>query len=368
MSLNCGIIGLPNVGKSTLFNALTRAQAAVANYPFCTLDPNVGRVPVPDERIARLSAIYRPKKETPTSIEIVDIAGLVEGASRGEGLGNQFLAHIREVDALIHIVRCFDDPDVIHVSGAVDPVRDIRLIDTELILKDLESVEARIARTQKKARSNDPAAQAEMALLSHLQDALAKGMPARSVSQSLENAPEAQTALKEMMLLTTKPVLYAANVPEASVVNGNAFSARVAEIALLEKTECIVVSGKIEAEIAALPAEEAEVFVREMGLSEPGLCRLVRAAYRRLDLITFFTVGEDEVKAWTIPNGTSAVQAAGEIHSDIQRGFIRAEIFRYDALIQHGSAQAIKEAGLLRLEGKEYRVQDGDCVYFRFNV
>lgn len=364
MAVNCGIIGLPNVGKSTIFNALTRANAAVANYPFCTVDPNVGIVEVPDDRLTKLAALYKPKKLTPTHMEFVDIAGLVAGASRGEGLGNQFLGHIREVDALAHIVRCFDDPEIVHVNGTVDPKRDMEIIETELILKDLESVEKRVLRTEKKAKSGDKEAVKEMALLGRLKEALSEGRSARTVPASEEELP----CLKELSLLTAKPILYVANVPETDVEKGNSYSDRVMEIARREGTECIVISGKIESEISLLSPEDGMMFLKEIGLSEPGLSRLIRAAYRLLGLVTFFTVGEDEVKAWTIRKGTSAVKAAGKIHSDIERGFIRAEIFRYDDLIRCGSAQAIKEKGLLRLEGKEYLVQDGDCIYFRFNV
>jgi len=364
MAVNCGIIGLPNVGKSTIFNALTRANAAVANYPFCTVDPNVGIVEVPDERLARLAAIYHPKKLTPTHMEFVDIAGLVAGASQGEGLGNQFLGHIREVDALVHIVRCFDDPEIVHVNGAVDPQRDMGIIDTELILKDLESVDKRWMKTEKKAKSGDKEAVREMGFLTRLKEALSQEKPARTVPVSDEDG----ASLKEMALLTRKPILYVANVPEDHIEKGNAYSERVTEIARQEGTECVVISGKIESEIAVLSPEEGAVFLKDLGMTEPGLSRLIRGSYRLLDLVTFFTVGEDEVKGWTIHGGTPAVQAAGKIHSDIERGFIRAEIFRYDDLIRHGSAQVIKEKGLLRLEGKDYLVQDGDCIYFRFNV
>lgn len=364
MAVNCGIIGLPNVGKSTIFNALTRANAAVANYPFCTVDPNVGVVEVPDERLTRLAEIYRPKKRTPTHMEFVDIAGLVAGASQGEGLGNQFLGHIREVDALVHIVRCFDDPEIIHVNGAVDPKRDIEIIETELILKDLDSIDKRTVRVEKKAKSGDKEGVREMALLTRLKEALSQGKGARTVGASEEEVP----FLKELSLLTAKPVLYVANLPEEDLEKGNAYSGRVSEIARQEGAECVMISGKIESEIALLSAEEGAAFLKDLGLAEPGLSRLIRTSYRLLKLVTFFTVGEDEVKGWTIDQGTPAVQAAGKIHSDIERGFIRAEIFRYQDLIELGSAQAIKEKGRLRLEGKEYLVQDGDCVYFRFNV
>ncbi len=364
MALNCGIVGLPNVGKSTLFNALTRAQAAVANYPFCTVEPNVGQVLVPDERLDRLYALYHPKKETPAAIEVVDIAGLVAGAAQGEGLGNRFLANIREVDAIIHVVRCFDDPEIIHVSGAVDPKRDIEIIDTELLLKDMESVEGRMTRNAKKTRSGDAAARAEADLLIRLKTALDRGEPVRSVTVG----PDDQPFLHDMALLTAKPVIYVANVPEEEAEKGNAFSRQVAEIAQRQKTDCLIISSKIEAEISGLAPDEAAAFLDTMGLKESGLSQIARAAYHTLGLITFFTVGEDEVKAWTLSVDTRAVEAAGKIHSDIQRGFIRAEIFSYADLITHGDAQTLKTRGLLRLEGKDYLVQDGDCVYFRFNV
>ncbi len=365
MKLSCGIVGLPNVGKSTLFNALTRtANAAVANYPFCTVDPNVGVVAVPDERIEKLTALYHPKKTTPTYIEFVDIAGLVKGASTGEGLGNQFLGHIREVAAIVHIVRCFDDPDIIHVNGKVDPVGDIEIIETELILKDLDSVDKRLSRVEKKSHSGDKEAQSEKALLLRIKERLSAGKAARGMPFSEKEAPIVQ----ELSLLTIKPVLYLANVSEGDAESGNRYSEQVCEIAKREGNGAILMSGKIESEIAALSPEEGAMFLKELGISESGLPRLIRASYEMLGLITFFTVGEDEVRGWTIPKETRAIDAAGEIHSDIQRGFIRAEITSYPDLIRERSQQAIKEKGLLRLEGKEYRMQDGDCVYFRFNV
>ncbi len=364
MAINCGIIGLPNVGKSTIFNALTRSDAAIANYPFCTVDPNTGIVTVPDQRIDKLCELYHPKKTSPTHMVFVDIAGLVAGASQGEGLGNQFLSHIREVDALVHIVRCFDDPEIVHVNGTVDPKKDVELITTELILKDLETVDKRIHKTEKKARSGDKEAILEVKLLARLKTALSEGRSARTLSVSEEEI----AALTELTLLTRKPILYVGNVPEDDIENGNDFADALMKLAEEEGAECLLISGKIEAEIASLPPEDGALFLEELGMKETGLARLIHASYKMLGLITFFTVGEDEVKGWTLLKETPAVEAAGKIHSDIARGFIRAEIFRYQDLLEQGNAQAIKEKGLLRLEGKDYPVQDGDCVYFRFNL
>ena len=364
MKLACGLVGLPNVGKSTLFNALTRASAAVANYPFCTVDPNVGMVPVPDTRLDILSELFKPKKTTPTYIEFVDIAGLVKGASQGEGLGNQFLGHIREVSAMVHVVRCFDDSETIHVNGTVDPKADIEIIETELILKDLDSVEKQLSRVEKKSHSGDEGAQKEKAVLEKVKRRLSTGKAARGLSLSETD----QVIMQNMSLLTTKPVLYVANLGEEDIKKGNHYSAQVDKISKEEENFTILISGKLEAEIAALAPEEGAEFLKELGISESSLPRLIHVSYQMLGLCTFFTVGEDEVRAWTINKGTRAVDAAGLIHSDIQRGFIRAEITSYKDVVAYKTPQAIKEKGLLRLEGKEYIVQDGDCIYFRFNV
>jgi len=365
MQLSCGIVGLPNVGKSTLFNALTRSHAAVANYPFCTIDPNTGVVTVPDERIDILSRLYRPKKTTPTSIEFVDIAGLVKGASRGEGLGNQFLGHIREVKVIVHVVRCFDDPEIVHTESTVDPRRDIEVIETELLLKDLDAVEKRLSRSEKKSHSGDKTAQAETALLNRIKEQLSSGKPVRKMGLSESD----EGMIQELALLTQKPVLYAANLSEGEIETGNRYSETVERIAEEAGGQAIRMSCKIEAEIAALPPEEGALFLKELGISSSALPRLIQAAYRLLGLATFFTVGSDEVRGWTFSKGMPAVAAAGLIHSDIERGFIRAEVTSYqDVVNQQGSDQAIREKGLLRLEGKDYRVQDGDCIYFRFNV
>jgi hypothetical protein len=364
MKLSCGLVGLPNVGKSTLFNALTRASAAVANYPFCTVDPNVGMVFVPDARLQALSAIYNPKKTTPTTIEFVDIAGLVKGASDGEGLGNQFLGHIREVSAMAHIVRCFDDPEIIHVNGAVDPKADIEIIETELILKDFDTVEKLLSRVEKKSHSGDEEAQKEKAILEKLKQRLVSGKAARGLTVSEED----QLFMKNLSLLTEKPVLYVANLAEGDIEKGNQYSEQVEKIANEEGNYAMLMSGKLEAEIAALSPDEGLLFLQELGISESSLPRLIAVSYQMLGLVTFFTVGEDEVRAWTIRKGTRAVDAAGLIHSDISRGFIRAEVTSYQDVVAYKTPHAIKEKGLLRLEGKEYLVQDGDCIYFRFNV
>ncbi len=365
MALKCGIVGLPNVGKSTLFNALTAAKALAANYPFATKEPNVGMITVPDPRLDELAERVKPQRVVPTTVEIVDIAGLIKGASKGEGLGNQFLANIREVDAIIHVLRCFDDDNVVHVDGSVDPVRDKEIIDTELILKDMETVEKRLDKLRKQAKSGKKEDKAAVATAEAVLRWLEAGQPARSLA--IEE--EGQALLREMQLLTAKPVLYVCNVDENSVVDGNAHTRRFAEAVADEAAEVIYISAAIEAEIAQLDDPEARrEFLAEMGLEEPGVYRLIRAAYRLLDLITFFTAGEKEVRAWTVRRGTKAPQAAGVIHSDFEKGFIRAEVIKYDDFIRYGSEVAVKEAGKMSVEGKDYVVQDGDVMHFRFNV
>lgn len=364
MGFNCGIVGLPNVGKSTIFNALTSAGAESANYPFCTIDPNVGIVQVPDERLDRLAEIVVPERILPTTIEFVDIAGLVKGASQGEGLGNQFLGHIRSVDAIVHVVRCFDDENVVHVSGSVDPVRDIEVIQAELALADLDSVEKKLQRTEKQAKSGDKKLREESDFYARLKGALERGVPARKV----ETGADEQLWLRDLHLLTDKPVLYVANVAEDDLGGGHPFVAQVKEIALAEGARMVTICGKIEAEIAELDGAEKKAFLAEMGLTESGLDRLVRRGYELLGLITYFTAGKKEVRAWTIPAGTKAPQAAGVIHSDFEKGFIRAEVISYADYLAAGGESGAKEKGLMRLEGKEYVVQDGDIMHFRFNV
>ena len=370
MALGIGIVGLPNVGKSTLFNALSgSAKAQAANYPFCTIDPNVGVVPVPDERLRKLAELFKPKKTTPTTLEFVDIAGLVAGASKGEGLGNQFLSHIRQVDAIAHVLRCFDDPDVVHVSGTVDPKGDRDVVETELMLKDLESVEKRRDRAQKNAKApGKPGelAKAELATLEKVAAGLEAGTPVRA--QKLGD--EERAHLADLFLLTDKPVVYIANVDEDQLARPGA-DPRVAAVKALaaeEGYEAVVLCGKVEAEIAELPEAERIEFLQGLGLEEPGLNRLVHAGYRELGLITFLTAGEDECRAWTVKEGARAPQAAGVIHTDFERGFIKAEVMRVDDLLRLGSEAAVKEKGLMRVEGKEYVVQDGDVMHFRFNV
>ncbi len=366
MALTTGIVGLPNVGKSTLFNAITQAGAESANYPFCTIDPNVGIVEVPDHRLEKLTTLVKPKKTVPTAFEFTDIAGIVEGASKGEGLGNKFLSHIRQVDAISHVVRCFDDSDITHVSGSVDPIRDIEVINLELILADLESVEKRAVKTAKMAKTKDKEAMKEHAVLEKLLAAFEAEKPARSVDLTKEE----KEVVKSFQLLTMKPVLYVANVSEEDLLSeeDNEHVKKVKEFAEKEGSEVITVCAKIEEEIAELDGDEKAEFLKELGIEESGLDKLIRAAYRLLGLETYFTAGEQEVRAWTIPSGTKAPQAAGVIHSDFERGFIRAEVVSYDDLVAAGSMTAAKEAGKVRLEGKDYIVQDGDVIYFRFNV
>ncbi|WP_028988424.1 redox-regulated ATPase YchF [Thermicanus aegyptius] len=365
-SRSCGIVGLPNVGKSTLFNAITQAGAESANYPFCTIDPNVGIVEVPDERLTVLTRLVTPQRTVPTTFEFVDIAGLVEGASKGEGLGNRFLSHIREVDAIVHVVRCFEDVNITHVAGKVDPLRDIQIINLELILADLETVEKRFEKVKKMLKSGDKKVQQEMALLERLKEHFDQGRSARSLSVDEEE----REILRELHLLTLKPVLYVANVGEneAADATNNPYVTQVIDFAAGEGAEVICISAKVESEIAELDGEDKQLFLEELGLKESGLDRLIRAAYHLLGLITFFTAGPQEVRAWTIPAGTKAPQAAGVIHSDFQRGFIRAEVVSYEDLIHAGSMAKAREQGLLRLEGKDYEMKDGDVVYFRFNV
>lgn len=364
--MKLGIVGLPNVGKSTLFNAITKAGAESANYPFCTIDPNVGIVAVPDERLNVLAKMYNPKKITPTAIEFLDIAGLVRGASKGEGLGNKFLSHIREVDALIHVVRCFDDNDIVHVEGSVDPVRDIETINLELVFSDMEAIEKRIDKTRKQMKSGDKKYQVELNLLERIKEALDSGKPVRS----MEFESDEIDYVEQLFLLTTKPVMYCANVSEDGIssIDQNQYVAKVREIAEAENSEVIVICAKIEEEIAQLEDDEKQLFLEELGLSESGLDKLIKASYRLLGLISYLTAGEPEVRAWTIVKGTKAPQAAGKIHSDFERGFIRAEVVAYNDLIRCGSHTAAKEQGLVRSEGKEYIMQDGDVTLFRFNV
>lgn len=364
--MKAGIVGLPNVGKSTLFNCLSNAKAQSANFPFCTIEPNIGVVNVPDPRIVKLEELVKPERVQMATVEIVDIAGLVKGASKGEGLGNQFLGNIRECNAIIHVLRCFDNDNIVHVDGNVNPIRDKETIDIELQLKDLETVEKRLEKTKKAAKTGNKEAQAETALLERIREALLAGKSARTITAENQDEEELLTSFQ---LITSKPVLYVCNVDEASAVNGNAYVDQVRELVKDENAEVIVLSVGAEADIAELESyEERQAFLEDMGLSEPGSAVLIRAAYKLLNLQTYFTAGVKEVRAWTIKVGDTAPKAAGVIHSDFEKGFIRAEVIAYDDFVFYGSEAKVKEAGKLRVEGKEYVVKDGDIMHFRFNV
>ena len=366
MPLNCGIVGLPNVGKSTIFNALTSAKAQAANYPFCTIDPNTGVVTVPDPRLEKISKLIQPKSLVPTTMEFIDIAGLVEGASKGEGLGNQFLGHIRSTDAILHVVRCFEDPEVVHVAGGVNPLHDIDIINTELLLADLDTVEKRYQKVEKlnKNSNADHKIKSEFSAVKKLKDTLENGKPARTV----ELTDDEKVHARDLHLITAKPLMYVANVDESGLSGHNAWVDAVEKRAVEENSQVVRICGAMESEIAQLEATERDEFLREMGLEEPGLNRLIHSAYALLNLITYFTAGVQEVRAWTIVRGTKAPGAAGVIHSDFEKGFIKADCYHCEDLFKYGSEQAVKEKGLLRSEGKDYVVKDGDILFFKFNV
>lgn len=365
MSLNCGIVGLPNVGKSTLFNAITAASAAAENYPFCTIEPNVGIVPIPDPRLDTLASIYRSAKITPTVMEFVDIAGLVKGSSKGEGLGNQFLSHIREVHAICHVVRCFDDENVVHVDGSVNPKRDIEIVETELLLKDVETVEKKLSEAERRAKSGDKKIRIEVDYLARVREHLLGGHAAIDEKPA---TPDERTWLHDLHLLTAKPVMYIANVDESRLTEPNDYVDQVKAIAAGQRAQIVVACTKMEAEIASMPYAEREKLLQEIGVSESGLDQVIRGSFKLLDLITFFTCNPREARAWTLHRGATVLHAAGAVHTDFERGFIRAEVIKYDELAALGSEHAVKEKGHMRIEGREYVVHDGDVIFFRFNV
>jgi GTP-binding protein YchF len=365
MALQCGIVGLPNVGKSTLFNCLSNAKAQSANFPFCTIEPNLGVINVPDQRLEKLEELVNPERVMPATVEIVDIAGLVKGASKGEGLGNKFLSNIRDTNAIIHVLRCFDDGNVVHVDGSVDPLRDKEIIDTELQLKDLETIEKRISTLEKEGKGGNKEVLRKKELVSHIKSVIEQGKNARSI----EFEEQETELIKDMHLLTAKPILYVCNVDEASVREGNEYVEQVKKMAADENAEVLVIGAKIESDIAELESyEERQMFLEDLQLDEPGVNKLIRAAYKILNLQTYFTAGKKEVRAWTVNVGATAPQAAGVIHTDFEKGFIRAEVIKYDDYVELGSEQACKDKGKMNVEGKEYIVQDGDVMHFRFNV